>query len=113
MPNPITLIIRTFQSELYDKYNIKVKIWGGNGQGKAIGGAKDLLTTCDDDVEMACAVVRRWLSSKWERQNACHLYRCAQVAPEHMIAIQEENQQPDYEWARASQPKVTGWESRK
>ncbi len=111
MPNPLSLIIKTFQSELLDKYNIKVKIWGTNGQGKALGGAKDLLATCGD-VEMACAVVRRWLSSKWERQNACHLYRCAQVATEHMIAIQEANQQPDYAWVRTEQPRVTGWESR-
>ena len=112
MPNPITTIIRTFQTELHDKYNIKVKIWGGKGEGKALGGAKDLLTTCDDDVEMACAVVKRWLSFRWERQNACHLYRCAQVAPEHMIAIQETNRQPDYVWDRTDQVAVSGWEER-
>ena len=112
MPNPLTLIIRTFQSELSVKYSIETNIWGTNGQGKALGGAKKLLKACGGDLEMACAVVKRWLSFQWERQNACHLYRCAQVATEHMIAIQAANQQPDYAWVRSEQPRVDGWEDR-
>lgn len=113
MANPLVLIIRTFQEELAEKHNITVNVWSGNGKGKALGGAKALLESCGGDLEMACEVVRVWLSSRWERQHACHLYRCAQVAPEHMIAIQERrNQQPTYVWDRVEQQRVGGWEDR-